>query len=114
MAINTYRFIFIVAATALSLAYAGSLAAHDCDQDDRAAAAPVNYADEDRDGKVTKKEAKADAALTRIFNRYDQNGDGDLDRAEFAQLEADSRAHSASMADSDLLRPRHVVHPTPQ
>lgn len=114
MANNTYRVIVIVAAAALSLAYAGSLAAHDPDaKDDKAAAAPVDYADQNRDGKVTKKEAKADAALTRIFKRYDDNDDGELDRAEFARLEADSRAHSKPMATADSLRPRHVVHPTP-
>ncbi len=117
MTSNTYRVIFIAAAAALSLAYTGSPAAHDCnDQEDKSAAAesPTVFADQNRDGKVTKREAKVDANLSRIFKRYDQDDDGELSRAEFAQLEADSRTHLESAEVSHSLRPRHVVHPAPQ
>lgn len=58
---------------------------------DEAAPKRVVYADSDRDGKVTRKEAKVDPALTAAFDQYDSNEDDELDRAEFAQLEADAR-----------------------
>jgi hypothetical protein len=51
----------------------------------------TRYADEDRDGFVTRKEAKADPALTASFDKYDANDDDKLDRAEFARLEAEGR-----------------------
>lgn len=47
----------------------------------------TRYADENRDGKVTREEAKADRNLTKAFDRYDKDKSGDLSRAEFAQLE---------------------------
>jgi len=53
------------------------------------------YADRNRDGRVTKAEAKVDDALVAVFDQYDGNRDGDLDRAEFARLEEDSQASAA-------------------
>lgn len=52
----------------------------------------TRYADENRDGRVTRQEAEADPALARVFGQYDADDDGALNRAEFAQLEEDSRA----------------------
>jgi hypothetical protein len=54
----------------------------------------TRYADEDRDGFVTRKEAKADPALAAAFDRYDVDDNDKLDRGEFARLEADRRARS--------------------
>ena len=56
--------------------------------------APLRYADANHDGKVTREEASVDRALAAAFDRYDKNGDGILDRAEFAQFVADNdRSH---------------------
>lgn len=57
-----------------------------------AASGPLRYADQDRDGKVTRTEALADPVLARNFTRYDSNGSGALERAEFARLEAEAEA----------------------
>lgn len=46
------------------------------------------YADGNRDGKVTRDEALADPMLSASFDRYDTDDNDELDRAEFARLEA--------------------------
>lgn len=56
----------------------------------------TRYADEDRDGHVTRKEAKADPALAAAFDRYDTDGNDRLDRGEFARLEAAARERAAA------------------
>lgn len=62
----------------------------------------TRYADEDRDGFVTRKEAKSDKALAAAFDRYDADKDDKLDRAEFARLEGASRSsRSQSQASHD-------------
>jgi hypothetical protein len=50
----------------------------------------TRFADEDKDGKVTRKEAKADPNLERNFAKYDLDKNNILDRGEFARLEAES------------------------
>lgn len=55
----------------------------------------TRYADADRDGFVTRKEAKSDKALAASFDRYDTDDNNKLDRGEFARLEATSRGRSA-------------------
>lgn len=75
------------------------------DDDDVAAAdgkeAP-RYADQDRDGRVTRAEAAADPALAASFDAFDENADGALDRGEFARLEAGADAPG----ERHTLRPR--------
>lgn len=56
----------------------------------------TRYADENRDGKVTREEAKADPALARVFDQYDRDKSGALDRAEFAQLEQAAQPDTGS------------------
>jgi hypothetical protein len=56
----------------------------------------TRYADADRDGRVTRKEAKADPALAAVFDTYDVDNSGDLDRGEFARLEDESRERRAA------------------
>ena len=133
MAKNTYQIWLIGAALIVSLAFSATLAAHDCDEKSASAGTPMVYADQDRDGRVTQQEATVDRALSRNFERYDQNDDGELDRAEFAQLEARSSngvrdgmdaghdmewngfvTHDVADTSDNPLRPRLVVHPTPQ
>jgi len=63
----------------------------------------THYADANRDGEVTKKEAQPYPALARSFDKYDSNKDGVLDAGEFARLEADSRD---GLADRDRDRDR--------
>lgn len=59
-------------------------------------------ADENRDGRVTLEEAASDPKLQASFERHDRNHDGELDRAEFAQLEADgARARQQAREDQD-------------
>jgi hypothetical protein len=58
----------------------------------------TRYADANRDGRVTREEAQADPALARSFDQHDGNKDGELDRAEFARLEAQSRGARAAFA----------------
>jgi len=60
----------------------------------------TRYADEDRDGFVTRKEAKSDAALAAAFDRYDADKNDKLDRGEFARLEAAARERSAQSQGS--------------
>jgi ABC-type enterochelin transport system substrate-binding protein len=72
-------------------------------------AAAIPYADQDRDGKVTRKEAKIDKALQAAFDKYDANDDDVLDRAEFARLEAASGERQQARSDTGgrhELRPR--------
>lgn len=61
---------------------------HDAPQRKAQASEPQRYADANRDGRVTREEARRDPALAAQFDHYDQDHSGDLDRAEFAQLEA--------------------------
>lgn len=61
----------------------------------------TKFADENKDGKVTKKEAKADPALTRVFNQYDLDKNGELDRGEWARLEGANRGSEFSRLESD-------------
>jgi hypothetical protein len=56
----------------------------------------TRYADEDRDGVVTRKEAKADPALAASFDRYDLDKNDKLDRGEFARMEDATRQRAAS------------------
>lgn len=56
----------------------------------------TRFADENRDGKVTREEAKADPNLARAFDQYDADKSGDLNRAEFAQLEAAAQPEGGS------------------
>ena len=55
----------------------------------------TRFADRDRDGQVTRDEAKADPALARVFDAYDLDDSGTLDRGEFARLEDRSRQPDA-------------------
>lgn len=55
--------------------------------------APITrYADENRDGVVTREEAKVDPALLAAFEGYDLDKNGKLDRGEFARLEDGRRS----------------------
>jgi hypothetical protein len=56
----------------------------------------TRYADENRDGKVSRDEAKADPALAQAFDQYDLDKDDTLDRGEFARLEAEARERQAA------------------
>ncbi len=109
----------VAAVTAAAiLVSAAPLAAHDCDDHHARAAVPVVFADENRDGKVTRAEAMADPALARNFDQYDRDEDNILDRAEFAQLEAEREHYMEPDSDGtagfdDRLRPRQVIHQTP-
>ena len=47
----------------------------------------ARYADANRDGEVTREEAKADPALAANFDHYDLDKNDKLDRGEFARLE---------------------------
>lgn len=69
---------------------------------------PITYADQNRDGRVTRAEAKADKALLANFERYDANDNGELDRGEFARLEeaAADRRQQTSAEENHQLRPR--------
>lgn len=56
----------------------------------------TRFADENRDGIVTRDEAKADPALAASFDRYDLDDNDELDRGEFARLEDANRRYAAS------------------
>lgn len=56
----------------------------------------TRYADENRDGQVTRDEAKADPRLAASFDRYDLDKNDKLDRGEFARLEAEQREARAA------------------
>jgi len=61
----------------------------------------TRYADEDRDGVVTRKEAKVDPKLAASFDRYDLDKNDKLDRGEFARLEAERReARAAALSQT--------------
>ena len=82
-----------VAAVA-ALAFAGAVAAEDrgvpgIDVDVNARA-PI--ADTNSDGKITRAEAKGNAALSAQFDKLDTNKDGSLDNAEFAKFESTASA----------------------
>jgi hypothetical protein len=61
----------------------------------------TKYADANKDGKVTRDEAKADPLLAKGFEKYDLNDDDVLDRGEFARLEDANRRPVASRATTD-------------
>lgn len=79
--------------------------------------ATARYADGDRDGKVTRAEAQSDPMLSASFDRYDTDDNDELDRAEFARLEAHAAARrdgdeSAADAEPSTQRPRsEFPHP---
>jgi hypothetical protein len=50
--------------------------------------------DHDKDGFISYSEAKADPALSDDFNRLDNDKNGELDRGEFAQFEAQGFTNS--------------------
>lgn len=92
--------------------------AHDPAPPGEVAYAPVQpitrYADADRDGRVTRKEAQSDSNLARVFDHYDTNDDDVLDRAEFAQLEDESRREASQDQDGDRaprVEPQHPERP---
>jgi hypothetical protein len=71
------------------------------------------YADADRNGRVTRDEADVDPALAAHFERYDANSNGELDRGEFARLEAGSTSGSseAGKQTSKEDEERHTLRP---
>lgn len=71
----------------------------------------ARYADANRDGRVTRGEAEADPRLAASFDRYDTNDDDELDRAEFARLEARSAAKREAKDDEERhpSRPRREI-----
>jgi len=66
------------------------------------------FADGNRDGRVTREEASVDPYLSASFDRYDRNANNELDRAEFARLEARATEPRAATEDEERhqLRPR--------
>jgi hypothetical protein len=64
----------------------------------------TRYADENRDGVVTRKEAKADPRLAASFDHYDLDQNDKLDRGEFARLEAEQREARAAAAQAQTSR----------
>lgn len=71
------------------------------------------YADADRNGKVSRDEASVDPTLAARFGRYDSDRNGELDRAEFAQLEAGA-THYAQTRDHETRKEdkeRHTLRP---
>lgn len=60
------------------------------------------FADGNRDGRVTREEAKVDPYLSASFDAYDRNANDELDRAEFARLEA----RESTQEERHQLRPR--------
>lgn len=69
------------------------------------------YADADRDGRVTREEASVDPALAARFERFDRNKNGELDRGEFARLEAGSSAGSETASKDPSEEERHTLRP---
>ena len=58
----------------------------------------TRFADANRDGEVTRDEAKADPALAASFDRYDLDRNDKLDRGEFARLEDERAGRHAAVA----------------
>ncbi len=57
-------------------------------------AAPVEALDADKDGKLSKDEVKADAALTGKFDEMDANKDGFLDKDELKAVHSGKEPHA--------------------
>ena len=130
-----YYLTLAVGAAAAMLMTTGPLAAHDCDEpavkgafnDEGKDREKMVFADKNRDGRVTRSEAKVDKNLERVFGHYDTNGDDVLDQAEFARLEGGRQiaednpmVAAAPMEpieypglDDERLRPKYVVHQNP-
>lgn len=94
-------FFWLAAALAVLAAGCGQEGGPNGPSSARAAEPTPRYADQDRNGRVTRREAATDPALAANFDRYDANADGTLDRAEFARLEA-----GAEPGTHPPLRPR--------
>lgn len=69
------------------------------------------YADGDRDGRVTREEALADPMLSASFDRYDMDDNDELDRGEFARLEARALDRREEQAAKDAEAERHRLRP---
>lgn len=69
----------------------------------------TRYADANRDGQVTRDEARADPALAAGFDQYDLDDNGRLDRGEFARLEDARRQRAASLASAEEVSRRWMV-----
>jgi hypothetical protein len=111
---NTTRFLMLLTVATLAACGRGE---GDRAPASKAAAAPsasteqARYADENRDGRVSRDEARADPYLAASFDRYDANANDELDRAEFARLEAraaEQQGDQQQTADGERhqLRPR--------
>ena len=69
----------------------------------------TRYADENRDGQVTRDEARADPALAASFDEYDLDRNGRLDRGEFARLEDARRLRAATTVSREEVSRRWLV-----
>ena len=69
----------------------------------------TRYADENRDGQVTRDEAKADPALAAAFDEYDLDRNDKLDRGEFARLEDARRQRAATTMSGGQVSRRWLV-----
>jgi hypothetical protein len=58
---------------------------------------PAQQGDRNRDGKVTRAEAQADAELARRFRTLDTDNSGKLDAGEFARFEIDDAPATAPL-----------------
>ncbi len=71
----------------------------------------TKFADANKDGKVTREEAKADPNLARNFSKYDLDKNNILDRGEFAKLEADTREERVASGQNEAMQPLFRGHP---
>ena len=81
--------LFIATAAAALLPFAGAFAQNSASdpaaqstQPAQKQGATFESLDVDKDGRISKTEAAADANVTAQFSKYDQNGDGFIERAE--------------------------------
>lgn len=103
----THRIVLISAFVGLLAACGEPTDSRDARQAQRDPAEGPRYADADRDGRVTREEASVDPALAASFDRYDGDGNGQLDRAEFARLEAGAAGSRGAKEDDE----RHTLRP---
>ena len=95
----------LIATTIAAAAFAGTALANDGHDKTGKAGASFDVLDTNRDGRISRTEASADANI--VFARADANGDGYLDTAEFSK----ARKMTDDPAPQSMPQPGEPVTP---
>jgi hypothetical protein len=107
-----YRNTLIAAAVAALVPLAGTALANDNDKDKMAkSGASFDALDTNRDGRISRAEASADAKIS--FAQADTNGDGYLDNMEYSNARSSMKSGDENSGDTTSPQPQSQSSPYP-